>query len=144
MWTLGETLRQARLDKGASLADAARDSIQLRQVEARTERLESNIRQEVENASIAVETAFAGYRAATASRSYQEQLLAAERDKLTFGQSTPLLVLQNETYLAQARSTEIAARSNYSKARLDLDHALGNLLEKNGIALEEAVQGRLR
>ena len=26
MWTLGETLRQARLDKGASLADAARDT----------------------------------------------------------------------------------------------------------------------
>ena len=26
MWTLGETLRQARLDKGVSLADAARET----------------------------------------------------------------------------------------------------------------------
>ena len=125
-------------------ADAARDQVQVRQVQARTEKLENQIRQDIENAQIAVETSFAAYKAAVTSRGYQEQLLQAERDKLAFGQSTPLLVIQNEAYLSQARSTEIAARSNFQKARIELDRSLGDLLEKNGISLDDAVQGQIK
>ena len=94
--------------------------------------------------SVALETAEAGYRAATKSRDYQQQLLDAERDKLSVGQSTDLLVLQNEAYLAQARSTEVAARSNWKKAQIELDRALGDLLEKNNIELDDAIAGKLR
>lgn len=124
-------------------SDAARDVIQLRETEARSERLSNQIRQDVETASIAVETAFAALRAARASLEAQRTLLGAERDKLEFAQSTPLAVLQNEAYVAQAQSTEIAARSNFQKARIELDRTLGVLLEKNGIALEDAVQGKV-
>jgi outer membrane protein len=123
-------------------ADAARDTIQLRQSAARTERLEDQIREEIENAVIALQTAQSAYDAAVASRGYQQQLLDAERDKLALGQSTNLLVVQNEAYLAQARSTEIVARSNWMKARIALDRALGNLLEKNNITLDDAINGR--
>jgi outer membrane protein len=122
-------------------ADAARDTIQLRQSTARTERLEDQVREEIENAVIALQTAQAAYNAAVASRGYQQQLLDAERDKLALGQSTNLLVIQNETFLAQARSTEIVARSNWEKARIALDRALGNLLEKNNITLDDAING---
>ena len=125
-------------------SDAARDTLQLRQAEARTEKLSDQIRESVENAVIALETAQAAYKAATTSRDYQEQLLQAERDKLSVGESTNLLVIQNETYLAQARSTEIAARSNWKKAQIDLDHALGDLLDKNGIQLDDAIAGNVR
>ncbi len=124
-------------------SDAARDLVQLRQVETRTEKLAQGVRQDVEVAVVALETADAAYRAAAASRDYQGQLLDAERDKLSVGQSTDLAVLQDEAYLAQARSTEIAARSNYQKARIELDHALGDLLERNHIALDDAVRGQL-
>jgi len=124
-------------------SDAARDTIQVRQIQARTEKLSSQIRLDIENAQIAVETSFAAYTAARTSRGFQEQLLQAERDKLDVGQSTNLAVLQNEAYLAQAQSTEIAARSNFQKARLELSRALGDLLEKNGISLDEAIQGQL-
>jgi outer membrane protein TolC len=124
-------------------ADAARDEVQLRQVQARTEKLAAQAREEIEAAVIALETAQAAYRAATASRDYQQQLLDAERDKLSVGQSTDLLVLQNEAYLAQARSTEIAARSNWMKAHIELDRALGNLLERNHIELDDAISGKL-
>ncbi len=123
-------------------ADAARDIIQLRQSEARTEHLEDQVREEIENAVIALQTAQAAYNAAVASRGYQQQLLDAERDKLAMGQSTNLLVVQNEAFLAQARSTEIAARSNWMKARIALDRALGNLLDKNNISLDDAINGR--
>jgi outer membrane protein TolC len=122
-------------------SDAARDTVQLRQAQARTEKLADQIRESIENAVIALETAQAAYKAASVSRSYQEQLLQSERDKLSVGESTNLLVIQNETYLAQARSTEIAARSNWKKAQIDLDHALGNLLDRNNIKLDDAIAG---
>ena len=124
-------------------SDAARDTIQLRQSEARTEKLGDQAREEIETALIALETAFSAYKAASTSRIYQEQLLEAERDKLAAGQSTNLLVVQNQTYLAQAQSTEIAARSNWVKARIELDHATGILLEQNGIQLDDAVNGAI-
>ena len=124
-------------------ADAARDTVQLRQSQARTEKLADQIRESIENATIAVDTAYAAYKAATTSRDYQEQLLQSERDKLSVGESTNLLVVQNETYLAQARSTEIAARSNWKKAQIDLDHAIGNLLDRNNIKLDDAISGTI-
>ncbi len=124
-------------------SDAARDTVQLRQAQARTEKLADSIRESIENAVIALETAQAAYQAASTSRDYQEQLLQSERDKLSVGESTNLLVIQNETYLAQARSTEIAARSNWKKAQIDLDHALGNLLERNNIKLDDAITGAI-
>jgi outer membrane protein len=125
-------------------SDAARDAVQLRQVESRTEKLSANVRQDVETAVVALQTAQASYEAAQQSRDYQSQLLDAERDKLSVGQSTAAAVLQNEAYLAQARSTEIAARSNWIKARIQLDYAVGDLLEKNHIELDDAIKGKLR
>lgn len=124
-------------------ADAARDTVQLRQTEARTEKLAQQVRQDIEASIVSLQTAQAAYQAASKSRDYQQQLLDAERDKLSVGQSTDLLVLQNEAYLAQARSTEIAARSNWMKARIELDRSLGNLLEKNHIELDDAISGKL-
>jgi len=125
-------------------SDAARDVVQLRQVQARTEKLSAQIREQVETSVVALETAQAAYRAAKASREYQAKLLDAEKDKLSVGQSTDLLVLQNEAYLAQAESTEIAARSDWMKARIELDHALGDMLEKNHIELDDAIRGQLK
>ncbi|MFC6645721.1 TolC family protein [Granulicella cerasi] len=124
-------------------SDAARDEIQLRQVQAHVEKLNAQVREQIETSVVALDTARAAYQAATSSRQYQEQLLDAEKDKLSVGQSTDLAVLQNEAYLAQAKSTEIAARSNWMKARIELDHALGDLLDKNHITLDDAIRGQL-
>jgi outer membrane protein TolC len=124
-------------------SDAARDAVQVREVESRTEKLSQQIREEIETAVVALQTAQAAYVAATTSRQYQSQLLDAERDKLSVGQSTDLAVLQDEAYLAQAKSTEIAARSNWKKAEIELDHDLGDLLEKNHIVLDDAIRGKL-
>jgi outer membrane protein TolC len=125
-------------------ADSARDAIQLRQAEGRSMKLENDIRQQVENASIALETAHQAYAAAVESVNYQQQLLQAEMDKLSVGESTNYMVIQDQAYLAQARSTEVAARSDWMKAQLSLDRALGNLLEKNNVLLEDAISGSVR
>jgi len=124
-------------------ADAARDEMQLRQMEARVQQLQNQIRDEIENASIAVEVARTAYSAAVRSRMYQEQLLQAEKEKLAVGASTNFFIVQDESYLAQARSTEVVARSTYIKSRVALQRALGTSLEDSGIQLDEAIRGQL-
>jgi outer membrane protein len=124
-------------------ADAARDLLQLRQAQSRTQLLANQVREQVENSVIALQTARSALAAATQSREYQEQLLDAEKDKLTVGASTNLLVIQQQTYLAQARSTEVSARSVWIKARVALDRAVGDLLERNGISYADSLNGEL-
>ena len=124
-------------------ADAARDLLQTRQAEARTQLLANQVREQVENSVIALQTARCALNAAIQSRVYQEQLLSAERDRLSVGASTNFLVIQQQSYLAQARSTEVTARSVWIKARVALDRAVGNLLEKNGITYDNSVLGQL-
>ncbi len=124
-------------------ADAARDLLQVRQAEARTQVLANQVREEIENSVIALQTARSALVAAIQSRQYQEQLVNAERDKLSVGASTNFLVIQQESYLAQARSTEVAARSVWIKARVALDRAVGDLLEKNGVTYDDSLQGDL-
>ena len=92
---------------------------------------------------IALETAQSAYEAARTARGYQEQLLQSVKEQLSVGASTQLLVVQNQSNLAQARSTEIAARANWKKAQIDLDHALGDLLDKNNITLDDAISGTI-
>jgi outer membrane protein TolC len=122
-------------------ADSARDLLQLRQAEARTHLLANQVREQVESSVIALRTARTALNAATQSRQYQEQLVSAERDKFSVGASTNYLVIQQETFLAQARSTEVATRSVWIKARIALDRALGDLLAKNGVSFDQAVSG---
>jgi outer membrane protein TolC len=120
-------------------ADAARDEIQLRRAETRTRKLSNDVRQQIENAAIALENAHEAYSAAVESANYQQQLLQAEQDKFAVGESTSYLVIQDQAYLAQARSTEVAARSGWMKAQMALDRSMGNLLDKNRIQLDDAI-----
>jgi outer membrane protein len=124
-------------------ADAARDEIQLRQAQGRSLQLENQIRQQIEQAAIALENAHQAYAAAVESRNFQEQLLQAEKDKFAVGESTNFLIVQDQAYLAQARSTEVAARSDWMKAQITLDRSLGNILQKNNIAIDDAIRGKL-
>jgi outer membrane protein TolC len=124
-------------------ADVARDRLAVREAQARTQLLANQVREQVENSVVALQTARSALNAAIQSRQYQEVLVAAERDKLSVGASTNFLVIQQESYLSQARSSEVAARSVWIKARIALDRALGNLLDKNGITMEESLNGQL-
>jgi outer membrane protein TolC len=127
----------------AAEADAARDILSLRQAQARTQQLANEVRSEVENSLIAMQTARSALNAATQSRIYQEQLVQAEQDRLSVGASTNFLVIQQQAYLAQARSTEVAARSVWIKARVALDRSVGDLLQRHGISYDDSVRGQL-
>ena len=122
-------------------ADLARDELQLKQSEVRLRQLQNEARLEVEDAVIAIRSARASYEAAVQARRYQQESLDAEQMRYEVGASTAFFVIQYETLLAQAKSTEVAAKSAYVKARAALERATGNILEAHQISLESAIKG---
>ena len=92
---------------------------------------------------VALENAHEAYAAAVESANYQQQLLQAEIDKFSVGESTNYLIIQDQAYLAQARSTEVAARSDWIKAEIALDRSRGDLLQKNRIELDDAIRSQV-
>ena len=123
-------------------ADLARDEIQLRQSQIRLRQLQNQARLEVEDALIAMRRARSSYEAAVQARLLQEESLDAEQQKFAVGASTSFFVIQYESLLAQAKSTEVAAKSAYGKARAALQRATGAILSDNNITVESAYQNR--
>jgi outer membrane protein TolC len=124
-------------------ADYARDAIQFRQTQVRYQQLENQVRLEVEAALTALQRSRAAYDAAVEARKLQEQSLQIEMEKYANGVSTSFLVMQYQSFLAQARSTEVAAKSVYIKAKTALERALGMTLDNHNISLNEAFRGRV-
>jgi outer membrane protein len=125
-------------------ADLARDEIQVKQSEIRLRQLENQARLEVEDALIGMRRARASFEAAAQARMLQEQSLEVEQAKFEVGASTSFFVIQYESLLAQARSTEVAAQSAYVKARAALQRAIGTILDENGVSVDAAVKGSMR
>jgi len=124
-------------------ADAVRDELQLRQSQVRRQQLEDQVRLEVADAQVSLQQARAAYEATVQSRVLQEQSVQVEQQKFGVGLSTNFLVIQYQTYLAQARSTEVASKGAYAKARIALERATGRILETNHVSIDEAYQGRV-
>ena len=124
-------------------ADAVRDELQVRQSQVRHQQFEDQIRLEVADAYVAMRQARAAYDAAVQSRRLQEQSVKVEQETFDVGLATNYLVIQYQTYLAQARSTEVAAKGAYAKARVALERATARTLEVNQVSIEEAQNGRV-
>ena len=122
-------------------ADLARDELQVKQSQVRVKQLQNQAALEVEDAVIAMRRARAAYDAAVQARQYQQESLDAEQAKFEVGASTAFFVIQYESLLAQARSTEVAAKSSYVKAKAALERATGTILDTNNISFEAAVKG---
>jgi outer membrane protein TolC len=124
-------------------ADAVRDELQVRQSQVRRQQFEDQVRLEVADAYVAMQQAQAAYEAAVQSRVLQEQSVDVEQATFDVGLATNYLVIQYQTYLAQARSTEVAAKGAYAKAKVALDRATARTLEVNQVSIQEAQNGRV-
>jgi outer membrane protein len=122
-------------------ADVARDELQVRQSQIRTKQLENQIRAEVEDALIALARTRAAYEAATETTKLQEESLAIEQEKFDVGLSTNFLVIQYQSYLAQARSTEVAALDAYAKAKVQYERSAGLTLANHNVSIDDAFKG---
>jgi len=124
-------------------ADAVRDELQVRQSQVRRQQFEDQVRLEVADAYVAMQQARAAYEAAVQSRVLQEQSVDVEQATFDVGLATNYLVIQYQTYLAQARSTEVAAKGAYAKAKVALDRATASTLEVNQVSIAEAQNARV-
>jgi outer membrane protein TolC len=124
-------------------ADAVRDELQVRQTQARHQQFEDQVRLEVADAYVSMQQARAAYEAAVQSRVLQEQSVKVEQLTFDVGIATNYLVIQYQTYLAQAQSTEVAAKGAYAKAMIALDRATASTLDANQVSIDEARNGRV-
>ncbi len=127
----------------AAQADYILDQYTLRQQELSLQRLENQVRLDVQNAIIGLRQASAVYRSAVKARILQEQTLDAEQKKLALGASTIFQTILVQRDLANAQAAEVSALSSYSKARVEIDRATGQLLSNNNISLDEAFRGKV-
>jgi outer membrane protein len=117
-------------------ADFATDRIQLREQRLRLNQMQAQAAAEVRNAVIGLAAAKQAAQAAAATRQLHQQLLNAEIEKFRTGYSTNFAVIQQQTYLAEAETTEIMAQASWKKSAIQLERALGNTLKRQGITIK--------
>jgi outer membrane protein TolC len=124
-------------------ADAVRDELQVRQSQVRRQQLQDQVRLEVADAEESLRQARAAYGAAVEARRLQEQSVNVEQQTFAVGLSTNLIVIQFQGFLAQARSTEVASKGAYIKAKIALQRAMGTVLDEHHVAIDEAYRGNV-
>src|SRR5579885_2942106 len=153
--TLNQLINSSAPDKGIGLqlniplrnraaqAVQVRGELEYRQEQMAMQQTENRVSIEVRQAQFAVEQNRASVASAQAAVDYAKQSLDAEQKKYHFGTSTTTAVLQNRSALATAESTLMSATAAYEKSRVELDRAVGTLLDKNGISVDDAARGQV-
>ncbi|MFZ0295767.1 MAG: TolC family protein [Candidatus Sulfotelmatobacter sp.] len=153
--TLNQLVNSTNPDKGVGLslniplrnraaqAVQVRSELEYRQAQMRQQQIENQVGIEVRNAQYAVLQNRASVDSAKAALDLARQSLDAEQKKYQFGTSTTTLVLQYQSQLATAESTLVNATVAYEKSRIELDRATGDLLDHNGISVDDAARGQV-
>ena len=124
---------------GDKTADAqlGRSLVEQGRLETQREQIEQGIQVEVRNALQAIRTAEARLRAAAvAGGENSVKQYDSEQRKLDAGQSDIYKVLERQTSLSAARSSELRARTELNKAIADFQRATGNTLKTKNIELK--------
>src|SRR3984893_1401090 len=127
----------------AAQAIQVRGELEYRQSQMALQQTENRVSIEVRQAQFAVEQNQASVASAKAAVDYAQQSLDAEQKKYQFGTSTTTAVLQTRSALATAESTLMSAMAAYEKSRVELDRAVGTLLDHNGISIDDAARGQV-
>lgn len=127
----------------AAQAVQIRSELEYRQLQMALQQTENKVSIEVRNAQFGVEQNRASVASAQAAVDYARQSLDAEQKKYKFGTSTTTAVLQNRSALATAESTLLSAMAAFEKSRVELDRAVGVLLDHNNISIDDAAKGQV-
>jgi outer membrane protein len=153
--TLNQLINSTGPDKGAGIniniplrnraaqATQVRSEFEYRQAQLRIQQIENQVRIEVRNAQFGVQQNRASVTSAQAAVDLARQSLDAEQKKYALGASTSTLVLQNDAALTQAEVTLVSAKALYEKAEVELDRAIGLLLDHAGILISDAERGQV-
>jgi outer membrane protein len=152
---LGQLVDSTAPDKGVGLqltipirnraaqATQVRGELEYRQSQLRLQQLENQIRIEVRNAQFSLRQNRASVDSAQAAANFAHESLSAEQKKYALGASTSTLVLQNQAAMTQAEVTLVSAKAAYEKSQVELDRAVGLLLEHAGIVIADAERGQV-
>jgi outer membrane protein len=153
--TLDQLVNSTAPDKGAGItiniplrnraaqATQVRSEFEYRQAQLRLLQIENQVRIEVRNAQFGVQQNRASVASTQAAVDLARQSLDAEQKKYALGASTSTLVLQNQAAMTQAEVTLVSAKAAYEKAEVELDRAIGLLLDHAGIQIAEAERGEV-
>ena len=153
--TLNQLVNSSAPDKGIGLQlsiplrNRAAQSVQIRgqleyrQAQMALQQTENRVSIEVRQAQFAVEQNRASVASAQAAVDYAKQSLDAEQKKYQFGTSTTTAVLQTRSALATAESTLMSAMAAFEKSRVEMERAVGTLLDHHGISIDDASQGQV-
>jgi len=119
-WTVGVQIGYP-LGASTSEANLARAKLQYQQAQTEIKNLELQVATQVREAGRQVQTNEQRVKSARASRELQEKKLEAEEKKFAAGMSTSFFVFQAQRDLAQARTQEIQAISDYNKSLVDFE-----------------------
>jgi len=131
---------QIPLRNRTAKANLAAAEIQRDQLEASYRSQDQAIEMDVRNAAQSVDTAQKRVVAARLARESAEQQLAGEQKLYDVGRSTTFLLLQRQTELTTARTNELQAETDYSKALADLQRATAATLRVNNVVVQNPVQ----
>src|ERR1043166_2513677 len=120
-------------------ANVAAAEIQKEQLDSSYRSQDQAIEMDVRNAAQSVDTAQKRVVAARLARESAEQQLQGEQKLYDVGRSTTFLLLQRQTELTSARTNEIQAETDYSKALADLQRATASTLRVNNVTVTSPV-----
>jgi outer membrane protein len=153
--TLNQLINSTGPDKGAGIsiniplrnraaqATQVRSEFEYGQAQLRIQQIENQVRIEVRNAQFGVQQNRASVASAQAAVDLARQSLDAEQKKYALGASTSTLVLQNQAAMTQAEVTLVSAKAAYEKSEVELDRAIGLLLDHAGILIADAERGQV-
>jgi outer membrane protein TolC len=127
--------RQAQGDYGI-------DQLQFRQNQLRGQKDDNQILVDISSQVNALHQARSRYATAKGTRILQEQLLEAEQ-KRAAGVTALNVIMADQRALIAAQLSEMNALSSYTRAHISLEQVLGETLERNGITLEEGLNGKV-
>ncbi|HEY1767203.1 MAG TPA: TolC family protein [Terracidiphilus sp.] len=122
-------------------ADQFRAVLQYRQSQISSEQQQKGIHFDVRNSQFALQQAQARVDAAQKAGDLAQHTfdITAQEQKLGAKSSYDTLVAQHA--LAIAQSTLFAAQTAYEKAKVDIDRATGETLNRTGVAIDDAKSG---
>jgi HAE1 family hydrophobic/amphiphilic exporter-1 len=118
-------------------ANLAGARIQREQLAASYRSTDQAVEMDVRNAAQAVDTTQKRVVASRQARESAEQQLAGEQKLYEVGRSTTFLLLQRQNELTTARTSELAAQTDYNKALADLQRATAATLRVNNVVVSD-------
>jgi outer membrane protein TolC len=127
----------------AAQADNMRARLEEQQLNVQVQRSRQQIGLEVRQAVISLIQGKAQVDAAHEAVRLAQRTASAEREKLELGVSAAYDVILRERDLVAALQSDVTAGATYARALVDFERATGMTIERSGITLGDAQDGRL-